>query len=832
YALKSVAAGDALAVRDLDDGTERRIPGASAPVFLPDGHLMYRILDTVYVLARGGGELQTLDHVNRTCSGVGATQLVAALVSSGSASATGTPAGSLVIVNVAGGVRTTIPNVRDCAVADDGDHVAFVQERAAGTGAALQIFDASQGTSSIVASGAERYQSLSFSPGAKNLAYLSPAGTSAATQHLALFVADSVAASAPVPAPEMVDAIDGMLPSSRSPIRWEADGSRLTFPLDSGTAPRVAVPDVELWSYRSSDLPTQTRRAASPAGLGQYTLRTRRAVLLKRVTDARIDLGDGGTFALAHDAAPYRREYSWIGKSYSDDYAVSRIDGSRRLVIRRSAGSQLSPKGRYVLSWDEHHRRWFTVRTDDGCRTDLGSPSSAAFWNEAYDRPSAPPPYGFGGWLADDAGVLLYDQYDVWLADPRTGRLTDLTHGAGRRAHVVYSVLQLDPSATVFAAGVPMTLGFVDERTLETGYARIAFIGGTPQVLLRRNAAVNAPDNEPFAEAHDRVMAPLKARRASRVAFTVQRFDQFPDIWTSDDSFTAPQRSTDVNPQQRRYAWGTERLISWRTPSGGTLRGTLILPPAFDRTKRYPMLVTFYERYTNAYHRYWPPAPGTIPNFSRYASNGYVVFLPDIRYRIGEPGRSAYDAVCSGVDAVVREGFVDPSRIGLAGHSWSGSLIDDIITRTARFRAVEAGAAVSDMVSGYGELRADAGEVREAQYERGQSRIGAAPWERPDLYVQNSAIFRADRVRTPYLSIHNEDDGTVPRAQGIEFFTALRRLGKVAYLFSFHGEGHELRDRAHQQYWTDRLDEWFDYWLRDSKRPGWLDAGLAQEPGS
>jgi dipeptidyl aminopeptidase/acylaminoacyl peptidase len=136
---------------------------------------------------------------------------------------------------------------------------------------------------------------------------------------------------------------------------------------------------------------------------------------------------------------------------------------------------------------------------------------------------------------------------------------------------------------------------------------------------------------------------------------------------------------------------------------------------------------------------------------------------------------------------------------------------------------VEAGAAVDDMISAYGGIRLESGVVRESQYEHGQSRIGATPWDRPDLYVENSGLFHIKNVTTPYLTVHNDGDTAVPQFQGIEFITAMRRLGKIAYLFSFDGEEHGITKRENQKYWTVHLDEWFDYWLKGGKRPSWFD---------
>jgi dipeptidyl aminopeptidase/acylaminoacyl peptidase len=236
------------------------------------------------------------------------------------------------------------------------------------------------------------------------------------------------------------------------------------------------------------------------------------------------------------------------------------------------------------------------------------------------------------------------------------------------------------------------------------------------------------------------------------------------------------------------------------------------------------MLVYLYERFSDDLHvmPFTLPGPFTSPNLLRYVSNGYVVLVPDIAYRTGHPGKSALDCVLPAIDEVVRRGYVDDKRIGVAGHSWGAYQIAYMITKTDRFRAAEAGAAVDDMISAYGGIREGEGLVREFQYEVSQSRIGATPWDRTDLYLENSPLFGIKNIRTPYLTIANDADDAVPWQQGIEFNTALRRLGKEAYMFEFDGELHNLRGREQQKFWTVHLDEFFDHFLKGAPEPAWM----------
>jgi dipeptidyl aminopeptidase/acylaminoacyl peptidase len=131
------------------------------------------------------------------------------------------------------------------------------------------------------------------------------------------------------------------------------------------------------------------------------------------------------------------------------------------------------------------------------------------------------------------------------------------------------------------------------------------------------------------------------------------------------------------------------------------------------------------------------------------------------------------------------------------------------------------------MISAYGGIRWGTGMSRAFQYEKSQSRIGAPPWEAPLQFIENSPIFWIKKIQTPYLTIHNDEDDAVPWQQGIEFFTAMRRLGKEAYLFTFNGEKHGLRNRDNMKYWTVHMDEFFDHYLLGAPRPEWMDKGVS-----
>ena len=203
-----------------------------------------------------------------------------------------------------------------------------------------------------------------------------------------------------------------------------------------------------------------------------------------------------------------------------------------------------------------------------------------------------------------------------------------------------------------------------------------------------------------------------------------------------------------------------------------------------------------------------------------------MVFVPDIPYEVGYPGESALDAVVPGVLELLGRGFVDPARIGVQGHSWGGYQIAYMVTKTNLFAAAEAGAPVSNMTSAYGGIRWQTGMSRMFQYERTQSRIGGTLWDERDRYIHNSPLFFADKVRTPLLMMHNDEDGAVPLVPGHRAVHGPARLQKPVFLLNYNGEAHGLRRQATRRTGPSRMQQFFDHYLLDAPAPRWMAEGV------
>ncbi len=683
----------------------------------------------------------------------------------------------------------------------------------------------SAGGAETVAGGEGRYLQLAVSDEGA-VAFLSDRDDrGAGAPAFSLYAASEGAASARV-APGAEALPDGWAPSEHGEVSFSASGARVLF----HSAPRP-LPDpedetpedervrVDIWNWKDPLLqPMQLvqledeleRNYQAVLDLGSGRVAQLATAEVPDVTVA----GDGdGAVAMGVSDRPYRPLVSWEG-GYVDLYTVDVEDGSRRRVAERVRGrGSLSPDGRYITRWDGVRRIWVAIDTGTGEEIDLTGGIDAGFHNVLDDRPDLPGSYGSAGWTADDASFLVYDRYDIWAVDP-AGRAAprNLTRGAGRASDTRFRYVDLDTADPVVPSGEAYLSSF-NLSDKSSGLWRGDFgQGAAPEELIAGDAR--------FADL-------LRAQNAEVFAYTRSTFQEFPDLWVAGPALDDGRRITDANPQQSDYLWGTAELVEWTSMDGTPLQGILYKPEGFDPSQEYPMMVYFYERSSDGLHGYAAPAPGSSSiNRSFYVSRGYLLFVPDIPYREGYPGESALDAVVPGVLDLVAEGFVDADRIGVQGHSWGGYQIAYMVTRTDLFAAAEAGAPVSNMISAYGGIRWQSGRSRAVQYERGQSRIGGSLWEYPLRYIENSPIFTADKINTPILMMHNDEDGAVPWYQGIELFVALRRLDKPVWMLNYNGEAHGLRQRHNQKDWAMRMQQFFDHYLKAAPAPVWMEEGV------
>ena len=736
------------------------------------------------------------------------------------------PGTVLVLRNLETAQEHRYRDVTDYTFSNSGDQLAYAASSEDGSSDAVYVVKVADGSSSAIMKGEGIYKAIAWDKAGVQLSFLSNQADFAADQpafalmhwRLGTSAAEVVAKSGTAGIPQ------GWWISENESPRFSDTGNRLFF----GTAPRPkpepqeSTPDdeqvkVDIWNWKDPYLqPMQLVQ------LQQERRRTYQAVVhlgdSKVVQLATLDVpsvtvgakGDADV-AIAISNLPYRQLVSWDSPGYHDVYLIDVATGERRSILQKvQSRPRLSPQAKYVVWWDPQAVAWFAIDVASDRVVNLTERIGHAVHNELHDQPSLPRAYGSAGWTQGDAAFLVYDKHDIWATDPtEVWAPRNITEGMGRRQNLRLRYIRLDSEADAIDPEEPMLLRSFHLHDKSAGFHRDQVQGHRkPEQLIMIAKSFSTP---------------RKAQDADVLLVTRSCYREFPDLWVSDLDFKDPRKLSNANPQQADYLWGTAELVGWRSADGVPLQGVLHKPENFDPDRKYPMIVYFYERLSDTIHRHRAPGPSrSSVNTAFYVSRGYLVFTPDIPYTVGYPGQSALNAVVPGVLSLISKGFVDEQNVGVQGHSWGGYQIAYLVTRTNIFKAAEAGAPVSNMISAYGGIRWQSGRSRMFQYEETQSRIGGSLWEYPTRFIENSPIFWVDKIETPLLMMHNDQDGAVPWYQGIEMFVALRRLGKPAWLINYNGEAHGLRKYQNQKDWAVRLQQFFDHYLKGAPPPVWL----------
>lgn len=717
--------------------------------------------------------------------------------------------------------------VTDYEVSKNGKRLAFSTTGSDSTKAGVYVFEPASNQLQQVYEGhsKHKFKKLSFDENGEQLAFIADLDTNSKAQIRLpkLFYWKAGQATAARLADEANQpAAQGWLVSSDYTPRFAKDGSKLFF----GTNPKPIVQDttllteeivnVEVWHWQDERLQTQQKvsleRDKKQSYLAVAHLNDLKLTQLGSLEVPDVTLVNEGNadFAVGKSDRRYSHQH-WDWNPVEDAYIISLRDGSKKMAKEKIEGStRTSPEGKYLYWFSNPDTAWFAHDIAANQTIQLTNNKTVKYADEEDDHPDFPNPYGIAGWTKNDQYLLVYDRFDIWQIDPKKpASLVKLTDG--RAAKNQYRYVRLDAEERNIDLSKSLLLRTVNETTRQEGFSQLT--GNAIQRLYEGDFKVG--------------MAILKAKDADRVLFTKETFKDYPDWYATDVSFKNVRRVTEANAQQANYWWGSVEIVNWRAGDGTPLQGLLYKPENFDPTKKYPMMTYFYEKNSENIHTHYAPRPiRSYINFSYFTSNGYLVFVPDIVYKDGYPGQSAYNCIVPGVLSMIDKGFVDKDKIGISGHSWGGYQTAYLVTQTNLFRAAEAGAPVSNMTSAYGGIRWDSGMSRQAQYERTQSRIGGTLWEKPMQYLENSPLFHAPKIETPVLMMHNDDDGAVPWYQGIEFYMALKRLNKPVWMLNYNGEKHGLTKRQNMKDFAVRLYQYFDHYLKDAPAPEWMSEGL------
>ena len=827
YAYSHRVIEDTLTVHRIDDGPAFTIGSASDPVFSDDSRwLAYRIGDdAVGLLDLETGERTRWEGARSFVFARGARHLAVRKEHDPDSPHQGA---DLLVRDLVRGLDTSFGNVDEFEFNREGTLLGFTVDAAARDGNGVYLLRLASSTLETLDQSSARYARLTWDRSGRALAALRGNRSDGFEERENSLVAfrgldgDRAEGFRFDPA-EAGDFPAGMVVSERGRLGWKADlsmvfvgiGDQRSDLMEDPDAPR---PDVDVFHWNDDRIQTVQRaradadrdftyRAGVELGSGRFV----------RLTDPAmrtITLGEDGIWGVGRDDRAYVSDWE---EERADYYRVDTSTGARSEIVReqrRTLG--VSPDGTRFAYWRDGHVWVHALPTGETRNLTASAPIS--FVNEQYDHPGTKPPYGLAGWTADGRAMILNHRYDLWLQPLDGSPATDLTGGFGAANEVRLRILDLDPDSESVDLEAPRILSGYGEWTKKSGFFELS--GGR---LTERI----------FGDREYRGLE--RASAADRYTFTSSTFAEFPDIYASDAGFRSPRRITDANPQQAEYSWGHRILFEFENRDGVRLQGTLAIPDGRRDGERLPMLVNFYEKKSQELHTYYAPLfggsypsgnAGPVAEFGAYVSNGYLVMQLDVHFNTGTTHSDMLDCVTAATRKVIEMGYADPERIALLGGSFSGGGSAFIATQTDMFAAIASRAAPINLAGEFNILFSGSGENNHQYDIYGQGRYGTDPFDDFELYREQSPITHVRNMNTPLLYLHGKLDGSVEYLQGMEFYNALRFLGKPVIFLSYPEEGHNLRKYENQRDFTERLWQFLDHYLKDAPAPKWMTEGV------
>jgi dipeptidyl aminopeptidase/acylaminoacyl peptidase len=503
-----------------------------------------------------------------------------------------------------------------------------------------------------------------------------------------------------------------------------------------------------------------------------------------------------------------------------DIYIMNLATFTKKLFLTKHNASFLqiipSPKGQYISYFQD--RDWWIYDITTNTHSNITSKIKTDF--KGIDTAFLSITMSeIAGWTNDDKEILLYDKYDLWAIKADGSSFKRLTRG--RESQITYRIANIPNRAAITGIFDGLTLyNFDIKKELllhgqgddgKTGYFKWTPNLGAQTIIY-----------------DDKLIDQLVyTSKKQNWFYKEQKFNLSPQIMIKNKQLQ-PTAIFQSNPQQKKYYWGRSELIEYQNSIGKTMKGILYYPANFDPKKQYPMIVNIYQIQSKYLHKYKYPTSYTEDGFNEilWTTQGYFVLLPDITLEYQNPGFSALDCVTAATNKVLTKGIINPYKIGIMGHSLGGYEVSFISSQTNLFTTAIAGGAITDLYSYYFTLGRDLAKGNMWRFTGGQWDIKQTPFEIPEVYYKNSPISHADKINIPLLLWTGKNDGNVDPHQTMELYLALRTLRKKSIMLIYSDEGHSIMKPANQKDFTDRVQAWFAYFLKDDLSAKWVTEGL------
>jgi len=405
----------------------------------------------------------------------------------------------------------------------------------------------------------------------------------------------------------------------------------------------------------------------------------------------------------------------------------------------------------------------------------------------ADSSPRYSPDGKYLAWRAQFRAGYESDRWRLLVLERKTGKVTNLTDTLDRWVNSF--TWKPDSTALFFT-------------TLDRGRQAIQLIslaGGPLQIVARTDAELDdmelTRDGRNMVYTQQSAIAPTEIYRASSAGGAAVPLTHLNDQTLNDHQMT---------PLEEFWVDSAD---------GARVQSFIVKPYGFQAGQKYPTIVLIH----GGPQGFWGHAWSYRWNPQVFAAAGYVVVMPNPRGSTGygqkfideingDWGGKPYDDIMTVTDHVISDvPYVDPVRMGAAGASYGGFMIDWILGHSQRFKALVTHDGVYDMTAEFGSTE----ELWFPLWE-----MGGTPWDKPDDYQKWSPSTYAKNFQTPTLVVHGEQDFRVPYTQGLELFTALKLQKVPAKLLLFPDEGHWVLKPQNSQLWYKTVIDWLDSWVK------------------
>lgn len=574
--------------------------------------------------------------------------------------------------------------------------------------------------------------------------------------------------------------------------QWDPAGKTLIV---AAALPEVAAAPYRVRSVKSTD-------ARIPGDQFFTDARTARLVSINVSTGVATTLTPDPIVLRSFQVSPTGRHVLFVAPS-TETLGVIGKEQNDTFVLPISAGSGVSPapwklpeRGR--ISWTANGEHLQVVRNGQLLVLEVDSRSAPRPWNEILTLKVGEPV-----WSPDHA------RFATLVADPSVTdpELEPVKPGMYTTAQPFMDVhvVSADGSSRNLTAGfedqVSNLVWSADGTTL---FFRAVNNVTYDETLYRYTAA----DQRLEAIAHGQESYSRLQPTSAGVIVAIEDATHPADLWMLGAN-KLRTRVTSLNPQLARFTFSRPELFYFFSADGDRLGALIYKPARLGPNEKVPVITWVYEKLTPGVHRF-------NPRDQMFISHGYAMLMPNVKVKVGRTADSFETSVVPAVNAVRQMGFTN-GKFAIWGHSFGAYATSNLITRTDIFAAAVSGATPPELFRNWA-----SGRDRDSRnIETGQARMGGSPFEFPERYFSQSAFFHLDKVNTPVLILHGEQDRTILFGEGEMMFYALRQLGKTAELVAYANGDHSLsrHSRADALDVNRRILEWFARYLQPASTP-------------